>query len=180
MTIRPAPVQEWIDFDREKKKSGITESWRQWLSDLVTEVNNKTAQITEGTEGNIVIINNYGGTEDSGVGLDKFRSQTYSTSEYLSSLDLGKIIKFNNGSGSMICYLPSLDETNIDSWVTIMRLGTGRLTIQAADIDTIEKSLPGGKIWCDEPGRVLANITLCLATVTKWAMLSGTGIWKVK
>jgi hypothetical protein len=63
--------------------------------------------------------------------------------------------------------------------MTIMRLGSGMLTIRAADADTIEKSSPGGKIQCNEAGRVAANLKLFLATETKWAILGGTGIWEV-
>ena len=92
--------------------------------------------------------------------------------------NFGHMIKFLNGSNDVICYLPSVGASDIDSLISIMRLGTGRLTIRCADLDTIEKSTAGGGIYCEESGRKSANLNLYLATETKWAILGGTGIWK--
>ena len=112
--------------------------------------------------------------------ISKRPSVTYTnTGASLNTNDFGKVIKFDNNANDVICTLPSVNSGHVDGWLIIMRLGTGRLTIQASDNDTIEKSKVGGRIFCQEIGRVVANIDLYLATETKWAILAGTGIWNV-
>ncbi len=112
--------------------------------------------------------------------ISKRPSVTYTaTGASLSTSDFGKVIKFDNGASDVTCTLPSVSPGHVDGWFIIMRLGTGRLTIQASDSDTIEKSKPGGQMFCQESGRVVANLTLYLATETKWGIIGGTGIWNV-
>lgn len=158
--------------------SGITEPWRKYFENVNWDVTRKVDVVTSGTVNNIVIITTGGQIADSGYSLTKYTSVTYTATQVLTTTSFGKIIKFNNGATNVTCYLPSVSATNIDSWLIIMRLGTGSLTIQAADSDTIEKSKAGGKLVCNESGRVVANVLLSLATETKWAILAGTGIWK--
>ena len=110
---------------------------------------------------------------------DKFQAKIYTVSTLLRPSDFGKIIKMDNGANNVICTLPSVNEKDIGAWVGFLRLGTGSLTIQAADSDTIEKSSAGGKLVCNETGRVAANLIIHLVTATKWAILWGTGIWQV-
>ena len=128
----------------------ITEPWRKWLNEISA----------------------------SSIPYHKFKSVIYTATKVLTAADFGKVIKFNNGTNNVGCLLPSVGEMDVDTWIIIMRVGTGSLTIQAADSDTIEKSGPGGKLICDEVDRVCANVWLYLATETKWAILGGTGIWK--
>lgn len=110
--------------------------------------------------------------------IAKRPSVTYTnTGATLSTNDFGRVIKFENGANNVICTLPSVSSGDVDSWLIIMRLGTGRLTIQASDSDTIEKSKAGGQMYCQEEGRIVANLMLYLATETKWGILAGTGIW---
>ena len=109
----------------------------------------------------------------------KYASAIYSTSKNLTAADFGKVIKVDNGAASVTITLPEVADADIDSWIFIMRLGTGTVTIKAPSPDTIEKSSAGGRIVCNESGRVLANLMLYLATQTKWAILGGTGIWTV-
>ena len=93
--------------------------------------------------------------------------------------DLGKIIKADNGSNGIVFKLPSVGRNDVDSWIGFMRLGAGPIIIDAADSDTIEKSSPGGRLICNEPGRVVASLMLFLASETKWAIFGGCGIWYV-
>jgi hypothetical protein len=109
----------------------------------------------------------------------KFSSAIYTASRILTAADLGKIVKVDNGAANVTMTLPQVADADIDSWIFIMRLGTGNLTIKVPSPDTIEKSSAGGRIVCSESGRVLANLMLYLATQTKWAILGGTGIWTV-
>jgi hypothetical protein len=110
--------------------------------------------------------------------MPKRPSRTLSgASVSLTSSDFGKIIKMDNAGLSVTCTLPSVGTSDVDSWVTIFRLGTGPVSIKAADADVIEKSRAGGSLVCSEAGRVAANVTLYLATETTWAIIAGTGIW---
>jgi hypothetical protein len=173
---RPAPIKNQVDM--KTKNQGITEPWRKWFSTVSWDVDQKVNKVSGATAGHIAILTSTGDIADGGVGLDKIRSTTYTITTILTTAAFGRVIKFDSPN-DLICYLPSVVAAQVDSWLTIMRLGTGMLTIQAADADTIEKSAAGGKIRCKEAGRVAANLTLFLATETKWAILGGTGIWEV-
>lgn len=95
--------------------------------------------------------------------------------------DFGKVHLMNIGSTDATVYLPSVDSTNIYNWIRFVRVATGntKLLIQAADSDKIEYSSAPGRIWCNEHKRTAANITLILTQAAQWALLGGTGIWKV-
>ena len=108
--------------------------------------------------------------------IPKMPSTTITGSTSLTSDHFGRVIKVDSAD-DVVVFLPSVGKSDIDSWLTIMRLGTGKVTVKAADLDTIEKSRPGGVIFCREVGRVVANLTFFLATETKWAIQHGTGIW---
>ena len=95
----------------------------------------------------------------------------------LTSADFGKTITVDLGENDHTVYLPSVDSTNIDVLFTIIRIGDGRISIQAADSDTIERSRPGGGIYCHESHRMIANVTLYLANETEWGITGATGIW---
>jgi hypothetical protein len=95
----------------------------------------------------------------------------------LTSGDFGKSIVMEIGSDDYTVTLPSVGSTNTGVSLTIVRIGDGRLTIQAADSDTIERSRPGGGIYCHESHRMIANVTLYLASATEWGITGATGIW---
>lgn len=71
--------------------------------------------------------------------------------------------------------LPSVDTVDIGTVFTIVKLGTGRVTIDAADSDTIEDSGAGDTIYCADEGD--AVITLRLFTATGWNILFANGTW---
>jgi len=98
---------------------------------------------------------------------------------YLTALQLGKVIKAENGVNGANFKLPSVGRDDVDAWIAFVRLGTGRLVIDAADSDVIEKSSPGGRIVCMETGRVAASIILFLASETCWSIFGGIGVWHV-
>jgi hypothetical protein len=123
---------------------------------------------------------NYFDEIDNKINTGKIDSYTLTEETILTAAHLGRVIKVNNSNLSWTVTLPSVTESNVDSWIIIIRLGDGSLRIKAADSDTIESSSAGGFIRCDEGSeRVLANVKLYLATATQWAILAGTGIWKV-
>ena len=169
-----APVKTKIDL---KDYVGISEPWRKWFNGFYTEVEDKLSPVPSAVPGNLVVWTSTGRLADAGLNPKKFPSVTYYTTTYLTAADFGKVVKFDNGANAVVCYLPSVGASDVDSWLNVMRLGTGMLTIKAADADTIEKSRTGGEIRCNEAGRVIANLMFFLATETKWAILGGTGIW---
>jgi len=71
--------------------------------------------------------------------------------------------------------LPSVDATNTGYKYTIVKLGTGAVTITAADSDTIEDSGAGLTIYCADEG--IATITLELVTATQWIIKFANGTW---
>ena len=95
----------------------------------------------------------------------------------LTSADFGKSITMDIGEEDHIVYLPSVGAGNIGINFTIIRVGDGRISIQAADSDSIERSRPGGGIYCHESHRMIANVTLYLANETEWGIVGATGIW---
>ena len=110
--------------------------------------------------------------------IPKKSSTTYTgVGATLTNGHFGRVVKFVNGGIGVTCNLPSVGSSDIDSWLIIMRIGSGSVRIQAADSDTIETSSAGGAIICSETTRVVANTTIYLASETKWAILAGTGIW---
>jgi hypothetical protein len=102
----------------------------------------------------------------------------YTKSTALTIDDLGKVIICNIGTGNANMTLPHVGASDLYSWITLVRIGTGRLLVHANDSDRIERSSPGSSVWCQEEGRVAANITLELVDEDLWAIMSGTGIWK--
>ena len=103
--------------------------------------------------------------------------KTFTTSQSLTTFDLGRSILFNIGAASVTCTLPSVGSNEVWSWITIVRMGTGNFRIAASDSDYIERN--GTVIGVRETARVAANVTLQLVTETQWAIIGATGIWDV-
>jgi len=101
----------------------------------------------------------------------------YTTSAILTTRDYGKIIRFDNGSSNVGCTLMTAQERDIDCWVTIIRTGTGTLTIQPDNATRVEYGSRGGRVWCDEQFRAAANLTLQLISANQFAIMGATGIW---
>ena len=103
--------------------------------------------------------------------------KTYTIDQSLTTWELGKSILFNIGATDTICTLPSVGTNDVWSWITIVRIGTGALTIIGADSDKIERN--GACVKCDDNRRIACNVNLQLVTETQWAIIGATGIWKV-
>ena len=99
------------------------------------------------------------------------------TSAVLTERHFGKIIIFENGANDVNCTLPHIGSSDKYSWIDVYRLGTGRLTVIATDLDKIELSSYGGKVYCDEKGRMAANLRFMVVRENLWAIVT-TGIWK--
>ncbi len=95
----------------------------------------------------------------------------------LTSSNFGEAITMDIGANDHLVTLPSVDGGDVGVSFTIIRIGDGRLSIKAADLDTIERSSPGGGIYCHESHRMIANATLYLASATQWGISGATGLW---
>lgn len=73
--------------------------------------------------------------------------------------------------------LPSVDATNIGIWFTFVKIGAGKVTIQAADSDVIIDSSAGGTVYNGEAGETYATLTLELVSATKWVATAAFGSW---
>lgn len=74
-------------------------------------------------------------------------------------------------------YLPSVDASHVGSWFRFVKLGSGSMTIEAADTDRIADSGQGDTIYNDEPLQTYATLTLILVSATQWAITEGHGTW---
>ena len=106
-------------------------------------------------------------------------SKTYTTDTTLTTWEFGKIILFNIGTSIVTCNLPTVTEKDLWSWVTIMRMGTGRLIVTPDNASRIEYSSLGGSLYCIEQKRTVANATLQVVSSNQWAIIAGLGVWDV-
>lgn len=94
----------------------------------------------------------------------------------LTSADFGKTITVNSSSAQTV-YLPDIDGSNIGGTFTIVKLGTGAVTIDAGGTDVIANSGQGDTIYNNVAGEVYADITLQVAADGKWVIAGGHGTW---
>lgn len=94
--------------------------------------------------------------------------------------DFGKTIRFDTGTTDCACYLPTISAKDVNCWLTIMRTGTGRLTIIPDAAAYIDFGTAGGRMWCEEKRRYAANVSLQVMTSARWAVIGATGIWKYR
>jgi hypothetical protein len=106
----------------------------------------------------------YGATVDGSNGI------TLTTSQ------IGMTVIVNSSSDRTV-NLPSVDSSYIGATFTIWKLGTGKVTIDAADSDTIMDSSAGGTIYNSSTTEIWACIRLRLQTATQWAIDGGVGNW---
>jgi len=104
----------------------------------------------------------------------KFLSESRDSNVTLAASDFGKTITVNSASDRTVS-LPSVDSGDIGAWFKIIKLSTGKVTIDAADSDTIADSGAGKTIYCSTP--VYASLTLQLASETEWVITDGYGRW---
>lgn len=106
----------------------------------------------------------YGATIDGSSGLT------------LTTSDIGKTVVVNSSSDRTI-YLPSVDSGHIGARFIIWKLGSGKVTIDAADSDTIMDSTAGGTIYNSSSTETWACLILRLETATQWGIQGGVGTW---
>lgn len=116
-----------------------------------------------------------------GMFFDDYRRApdlTYTTDVALTTDDFGKSIVFNIGTSVVTCTLMTITSKDVHCWLgPIYRIGTGRLIITADSASRIEYSSLGGTIYCNEPRRAAANVTLEVVSANQWGIIGGTGLW---
>ena len=150
-------------------------------SDLITAARSNLIKdyIQDGTHLVNSLSLNIGGVTaiDSSVNNRLGKSTDTKTDSYtILTSDIAKTIVMNSASNKII-YLPSVNSTNIRFYVTIAKINSGTLTIQAADNDIIIDSGAGATIYNNESGETYATITLQLVSETKWVAVGGSGTW---
>lgn len=70
---------------------------------------------------------------------------------------------------------PSVGEPEIGIEYVLYNVGTGRLTLQMADSDTIDDSSAGGTIYSDTDS--VSSLHIRLVTATHWQIVGANGAW---
>ncbi len=127
----------------------------------------------------IPYFKNDAGTEYDLTNIVVGGSVTHTTNATLTSADFGKLIIMNSAS-NLICTLMSISATDIDKNLTIVRLGTGELRVQAVDSDTVGPSSVGGYLKSAET-RTAPCISIGVVSATHWTFFryGSYGIWLV-
>lgn len=101
-------------------------------------------------------------------------SRTFTDNYIVSLEDRGYDLIMNSTSNKTFT-LPSVSEAEAGVPFTFKNINIGRLTVQAADSDTIDDSNAGGTIYSDTDN--IASITLILVSATKWQIDGANGAW---
>ncbi len=94
----------------------------------------------------------------------------------LSIADGGRTFTAAN-AGSVTFFLPSVNSGHIGTIFRFVKLGSGTLTIEAADSDIIADSGPGDTIYNNEVTQSYATLCVLLASATQWVIIEGHGTW---
>jgi hypothetical protein len=89
--------------------------------------------------------------------------------------DFNKVFIHSHASDSKTWNLPSVAAAQMGGILKFVKLGTGTMTIDAADADTIDDSAAGGTIYCSDSG--IATISLQLVGASKWVVVAATNVW---
>lgn len=90
--------------------------------------------------------------------------------------DLDKVYTFSTSSERTI-NLPTLTNDDIGTWITVVKLGTGKISIFAPAGATVSDSSDAGSVYNDNFSETYATITLLLATANKWVITGIDGSW---
>ena len=104
--------------------------------------------------------------------LDSTKTDTYN----VLTTDIAKTLVMNSGDDK-IFNLPSVGASNVRLFFTFIKIGVGKVTIQAADSDIIVDSGAGDTIYNDEATETYASITLQLISETHWVIVGASGTW---
>ncbi|MGD9643706.1 MAG: DUF1566 domain-containing protein [Elusimicrobiales bacterium] len=112
-----------------------------------------------------------------GVRLAKYPVQAANTGITLTAADFGKTITVNSASDQTI-NLPSVTAADIGATITIIKLGAGRVTIDAPAGAYVLNSTSGGTVYNSAVSPPYAAITLRLVNSTLWLPVGVQGSWE--
>ena len=99
------------------------------------------------------------------------------TADYnVATTDLSKVLTMNHADAKTFS-LPSVGSGDVGIGFTFVKLGAGKVTIDAADSDKIADSGAGDTIYNDQAAELFATITLQLVSETQWAIVGAMGTW---
>lgn len=104
---------------------------------------------------------------------------TAKTDDYvvqIGDFGISKALSMNNANDKTFT-LPSVDVSFIGLGLTFIKLGAGKVTIDAADADTIGDSSAGGTVFNPVAGETYATVTILLVSATQWAIKAYHGSW---
>ena len=104
----------------------------------------------------------------------KGKVSTYTDDHTVLLTQTGHILVMNSTSNKTFT-LPSVAAADVGTVYTFINISTGRLTIDAADSDTIDDSNAGGTIYSDD--NTIASITIRLVSTTHWQIIGANGAW---
>ncbi|MDD2805807.1 MAG: hypothetical protein PHV33_09640 [Elusimicrobiales bacterium] len=94
----------------------------------------------------------------------------------VTAADFGKTFTVNSATPQTIT-LPAISAENIGAEITVVKLGTGGVIIQAYTFDAISDSTVGGTLANASVAETYATITLRIASLDKWVVIGSTGTW---
>lgn len=122
---------------------------------------------------------NEDGVIDSGAGGSASNMTiTAKTDTYVidaSDFGIDKALSMNSAQAKTFT-LPSVAAGDIGKVLTFIKLGAGRVTLDAADSDTIHDSAAGGTLYNAVAGETYASATIMLTAATKWSLINSSGI----
>ena len=134
---------------------------------------------------------NYGGTIDDTVIGDttpdagyfttlqgKYQSVSTKIDIYnITSADFGRSLRMNSATDKLF-NLPSVGVSEDGARITLEKIGAGKVTIAAADLDKIVDSGAGDTIYNNIAAETYATITLeYIHEIVTWVIVNGFGTW---
>jgi len=101
-------------------------------------------------------------------------STVYTDSQTVLLAQTGETLVMNSTSNKIFT-LPSVGAGDVGVFFTFININTGRLTIQPADADIVADSSAGGTFYSDTDS--YSQVTLELASTTKWIVRGAHGTW---
>lgn len=130
-------------------------------------------RLTKGTDGNVLTLASgvpAWAASTGGSGAVEAKNTGYT----IQTTDSTKTFTCNSSSAQSF-NLPSVSSSDVGFECTVVKLGAGQVTIDAADSDLIEDSGAGDTIYCND--ETIATITLKLVTETQWIIKFASGTW---
>ena len=126
------------------------------------------------SQGNLVLEGS--ATIKGGLIGHKFPTEAQNSGVSLTTDDFGKTITIDSASNQTVV-LPSVTSSHIGAWVRIIKLGTGKVTVDAPAGHFIADSGDGGTIYNGASSENFATITLQLTSADRWNIAGGCGTW---